>query len=872
MDELAQPTGLSAADVADRMARYGRNELPVKKATSPVTIFLRQFRSPFIYILLVAAVISFGLGQNINGYFILAVLVLNATIGTIQEYVAERAATALRDLVPSSARVMRDGRVQDVPSAEVVVDDIVLLESGDRIPADLVLLNSRDLIVDESMLTGESERILKQPMPLGADQPEDIQRCFAGTMANRGRATGRVTAVGQETEIGAIAKDVSAVDLVKPPLIARMEKFTLWVSIIMAIVIFIIFLVSLARGDDLSTVFLLGVALMVSAIPEGLPAAITVALAIGMRRMARANVIIRKLAAVESLGSCTYIASDKTGTLTVNRLTITQVVLPNGAAFAMDDDHKLVPTAQDDAFDHDAGIAALARSGALANEAELSDSDETPWSGDMVDVAFMMLAEKISDDLRHARATHTEIDSIPYESENAYSASLNELDEGVIINAKGALEAILPMCTETHGGEPIDPAKLTAEADRLAASGYRVLAVAGGLREAMEGDLHESLDGLQFLGLVGIIDPVRPEAVAALRECDEAQIKSVMVTGDHPLTALAIARELSLAGPEDKAITGAEIAAAQERSEAEVDELVHGHRVFARVTPVQKKMIVDRLIQAGHYVAVTGDGVNDAPALHHAHVGVAMGQRGTDVARESSDLILTDDNFASIVNGVREGRIVYNNIRKVIFLLISTGAAEITLFMWALFFAMPIPLLPLQLLWLNLVTNGVQDVALAFEPAEGDELKRAPRDPDQPVFDRVMIERVVTSALYMGTVAFALFWSIMQTGVPVEEARNVTLLLMVLFENVHALNSRSENQSVVNVPFFSNPVLLVGILVAQAIHIGSMYTPGINDLLQIEPVSFTLWLQLLGVALSLFIIDEGHKFLERRKARRVAMA
>ena len=866
MKDAVYELGLDTPSAISKLEAFGANELPQPKTPGVLTVFVLQFKSPFIYILFAAAVVSMALGQTINAYFIFAVLMINASIGTFQEYAAERAANALRGLVPHNANVVRDGRVQQIKVADVVPDDILILESGDKIAADIVLLDVADLIVDESMLTGESAAILKSACKTDTQEAPAEQRGYAGTIVTRGRGVGRVTATGADTEIGKIAEEVGAETIVKPPLITRIERFTLIISYAMLVIIALMFAVTVARGDELSSVFLLGVALAVSAIPEGLPAAITVALAIGMRRMAKVNVIIRKLAAVEALGSCTFIASDKTGTLTINEMTVKRLLLPNGHTYTIENDHASIAdiVGQATVPDDSATIERLVLSGALANEAVIEhDGQQLKISGDEVDAAFLNLAMKVGHDVDQLRRDGAQVDSIPYESENAYSASFNrDADESCKIHVKGALETLLTMCRD----DALDKARFISLADELAADGYRVLGVASATYSNKEQVLHDGKPtGLELLGVVGIVDPLRPEAIRAIIECRKAQVEGAMVTGDHPGTALAIARELGLAGPDDKAVTGAELAAAAERGEAALEALVREHRVFARISPTQKRTIVEHLMNLGHNVAVTGDGVNDAPALHHAHVGVAMGKRGTDVARESADLILTDDNFASIVNGIREGRIVYNNIRKVIFLLISTGAAEITLFLWSLSMGLPLPLLPIQLLWLNLVTNGVQDVALAFEPAEGNELGKPPRAPNEPIFDRLMIERVVINAIYMGTLAFAIFYAVLQTGVSDPEARNITLLLMVLFENVHALNSRSEERSLFRMPFFSNPLLILGIFIAQTIHIGSMYLPGISAILEIEPVSFATWAKLLLVATTLVVLDETHKLYLRKK-------
>ena len=575
--------------------------------------------------------------------------------------------------------------------------------------------------------------------------------------------------------------------------------------------------------------------------------------------------------AVESLGSCTCIASDKTGTLTVNEMTITRVQLPSGREFSVSgtglDIHGELSALKGpevaEACDKSA-LRDLVLAGMLANEANLTQR-EGEWvaSGDGVDLAFLVLAAKYGFDHQQAGNLYPGQGAIPYESEQAYSASVNRVDGRVLLSVKGSAEKVLAMCPES------DMEQQLLSATALARQGYRVLALASKPLGENFGNLETQLQGLHFLGLVAMIDPLRPEAKAAVAQCRQASVDVVMVTGDHPQTAQALAAQLGISEPGDRAVTGMELIAAERQGQAALQQLVTANRVFARVGPAQKTKIVEQLIRANHYVAVTGDGVNDAPALHHAHVGIAMGARGSDVARESAALILTDDNFASIVEGIKQGRIVYSNIRKVVFLLISTGAAEIILFILSVLFAKPIPLFPIQLLWLNLVTNGIQDVALAFEPAEGGELRRPPRPPKESIFNRLMLERVMINALVMGSLAFAAFYVCLEQGMAEVDARNITLLLMVLFENVHALGSRSESLSLFRQPFWGNPLLIFGVLAAQGLHIAAMYIPGLNSVLQVQPVSLSQWSGLLVVALSLLLVNESHKYWLSRSPLRV---
>jgi len=863
--------GITSEQAEVRLQQYGPNSLPRARPPSLVMIFLCQFVSPLIYVLVAAAIFSLVIEEWSDAAFITGVLLINAIIGTIQEFSAQRAATALQQLVTTRSRVLRDGDTAEIDAENLVPGDILLLESGEKIPADVRLLSSHDLEVDESLLTGESVAVFKKAddvLEVGTFIGDRHNMVFAGTMVNRGRGSGVVTATALSTELGTIASEVIHGASAKPPLLVRMKRFTHRIAIIVGLAALLMAAVSISRGMPFGEIFMLAVALAVSVIPEGLPVALTVALAIGMRRMAKRNVIIRRLIAVESLGSCTYIATDKTGTLTVNELTARRIQFPNGDNWKIKGEGMvplgaIIPPHESTANEEMALLERLCLTSILTNDGFLGmREDQWMHHGDAVDVSLLVMAHKAGIVKAKTINAYPEMGAIPFESERLFSASLNQVGDRRCMFVKGAFEKLLPMCdTMALPGQDvtIDVATLEQQAIDLACQGYRVLAVATSDREPPAGEVfcEQHLHGLTFLGLVGMIDPLRPEAKQAVANCRNAGIEVAMVTGDHPATALAIAKELGLTEHEEDIVTGPELRAAS--GQDEIDSLTRHAHVFARVEPSQKLDIVHSLQRNGHFVAVSGDGANDAPALRAAQVGVAMGKSGTDVARETADIIITDDNFDSIVSGVEEGRISYSNVRKVIFLLISTGAAELVLFTLALFTGLPLPLLAVQLLWLNLVTNGIQDVALAFEPGEGDELRHHPRPPRESIFNRLMIERVISSALVIGLVAFFLFKTLLDWGYTVEEARNSTLLLMVLFENVHVFNCRSETLSIFQHNPMRNRILLFGTLVAQLIHIGAMYTPWIGDVLGVQPVSIEHWFQLLVLALSVTVVMEIHK-------------
>ncbi len=869
-------TGLTRAEARRRLDRFGPNELPRARRDSPLIVYLHQFRNPLVYLLLAATLVSLGIGEIADAVFIFVVLQFNAVIGGVQEWKAASHAEALNALIRHRVLARRDRRWVELDADKLVPGDVVKLQSGAHVAADLRLLEGQELTLDESLLTGESTPVAKDGAMLFDDQTQVAERrnmLHAATTVLSGRATGVVTASGRHTEVGRIAAALARGRREAPPLVRRLERFSRVIGVITVVLIAVLAFAQFLQGTDLATVFLVAVALAVAAIPEGLPVAITVALAIATNRMQRCNVIVRALPAVEGLGACTLIASDKTGTLTCNELTIKRVQLygPDGedsqlavegegyvpaGGVSQVDGTALPPQAAED-------LRLLAESASLCNEASVRvEGGAIEHLGDTVDVAFLILAAKLGIDPVALQAELPQLEAIPYEPHRRYAAAFTHVRKGeaaagltASAHVKGAAELVVPMCAG------VDGEAVLADADRLAAEGYRVLAVARGpvSLEAARAAVPDALRGLRLLGLVGLIDPVRPEVPTAVAQAREAGISVRMVTGDHPQTALGIARELGIAGSPGDVVIGAQLAAA-ETPEA-FDRMVKRARVFARVEPVQKLSIVESLRRMGDVVAVTGDGINDAPALTAADIGIAMGKDGTDVARGAADLILTDDNFASIVAGIREGRIAYDNVRKLIYLLIATGLGEIVLFFLAILFDLPLPLFAVQLLWLNLVTNGIQDVALAFERGEPGVLRRKPRPPRQRLFDRSMVAQVVVAGGYMGFMAFLFYGWCLQQGMGEAAARNLVLLLMVLFENAHALNARSETRSVFRVALSANPFLVIAIIGAQGLHIGAMYLPGMRELLGVQPIAALDWVMVAAIAASLVLVMELYKRL-----------
>jgi calcium-translocating P-type ATPase len=816
--------GLSESQVRQRRRRWGPNVLPEPRGRSLLRISAAQFRSPFIYALLAAAAASLAIRHLTDAVFIFIVLIANATVGTVQEWRAQIRMRALKKLLKGFVDVQRDGQWQRAPADSLVPGDVVRVRSGERIAADMRIMDARALTVDESVLTGESLPANKQPQEVAIDAVPGDRLCmlYSATIVRTGRATAVVVATGRSTMVGELALALET-PAPTPPLMVRMARFTRHIAIGIVTLVAVLALLEVLRGAALGEVFLLAVALTVSAVPEGLPVAMTVALAVAAHRMGARNVLVKHLAAIEALGACTLIATDKTGTLTLNRLRIERVWLSD-----IGDTRPDAPSAR-----------LVVNAGACASEPQ---SPAAEPAGDAVDAAFIAAASLHGPPV----PAPAMLAVVPYEPERRFAASFHSVAGAVHAYVKGAPETIALFCADFDSGA-------LAASERLSAAGYRVIAVAGG---KVARPAEETLAGLHLIGLVGLIDPLRPEVLPAIRAAQGAGIRIVMVTGDHPLTALAIARQLQLAQTRADVMTGPELA---NLHGAAFDAMVRRSRVFARTEPMQKLAIVQALRRQSEVVAVTGDGINDAPALHAADIGAAMGASGTDVAREAAGLVITDDNFASIVAGIEEGRVAYDNLRKVIVMLVSTGAAEILLMLLASATGLPPPLSAVQLLWLNLVTNGLQDVALAFEQAEPHVMSRPPRAPREAIFNAPMIQAVVVGGATMGLASFILFLIALRKGVAHATSQGMVLWAMVWFENAHCFNCRSESRSALRIPLSRNRMLVLTVLGAQILQIVSLYVPALARLLSLHGVTLRSGLMLSVLSLLVVAAMELYK-------------
>jgi magnesium-transporting ATPase (P-type) len=879
LDRLgSSAAGLTSAEAEDRLRRFGPNRLRPPQRHGPLTRLLLQFHNILIYILLAAGLATALLGHWIDTGVILGVVVINALIGFLQEGKAEKALEAITRMLSLEATVVRDGRRQTVPAEGLVPGDVVVLRSGDKVPADLRLVEARELRIDEAMLTGESVPAEKSTDVLAGDTALGDRRCmaFSGTLVTTGQGVGVVVATGDQTELGKISEMVAQTRAITTPLIGQMNRFGHLLAVV--IVVFAVLTFALGYfvgGGEPVDLFLAAVALAVAAIPEGLPAIMTIVLAIGVQRMARRNAIIRRLPAVDTLGALTVVCSDKTGTLTRNEMTVTAVVTADGAyqvtGVGYAPHGEVRRDSQPVTLEQEPVLAQLVRAGLLCNNSDLRQ-DDGRWrpKGDPMEGALITLAMKARLDVDEQRDAWRTLDTIPFESRNRFMATLHRApaaqgSDGVVF-VKGGPERVLAMCEHQARGElaqPIDPAFWQEHAESMASQGRRVLAVAR--KSATAGqerlEFEEVQRGLVMLGLLGIIDPPREEAVRAVTQCHDAGIRVVMITGDHALTARAIGAELGI-GDGNRVLTGPELDSLDDDA---LRQAVRDCDVFARVSPEHKLRLVQAVQSHGEVVAMTGDGVNDAPALKRADVGIAMGIKGTEVTKEAAEMVLADDNFASIAHAVEEGRTVYDNLRKaILFILPTNGGEGLTIFL-AILLGRTLPLTPVQVLWVNMITAVTLALALAFEPPEAEVMRRPPRDPQAGLLSGYFLWRIGLVSAVMCAGTFGMFVWMRGHGATEEVARTVAVNTIVMFEAFYLLNTRYIVAPVLNFEgvFGSRPVLLAIALVI-AFQLLFTYTPVGQGLFGTAPIGPREWGVLLLVAVSVLWVVELDKWVARR--------
>ncbi|KGE02791.1 cation-translocating P-type ATPase [Pseudohaliea rubra] len=867
-------SGLSASEARARLQRHGPNAVPRPPPPSAFARFLRQFDDLLIYVLLAAAGVTALLGHVVDTGVILAVVVVNAIIGFVQEGKAESALAAIGDMLAPRARVLRNGERQELPAEAVVPGDVVLLEAGDRVPADLRLFEGRGLRVEESMLTGESVPAEKAPeaVDAAAELGDRFSMAYAGTLVRGGTGRGLVVATGGATELGKISGMLADAPASETPLVRQMARFARALTGFILAICALILLLGYLAGRPLGELFMALVGLSVAAIPEGLPAILTVTLAIGVQGMARRNTIVRRLPAIEALGTVSVICSDKTGTLTRNEMAVVTVATAEDIIEVSGSGYSPHGAFQREGVDLDPAstptLLAMATAGALCNEARLwCEGENWRLSGDPMEGALLALAGKAGVDSALERRRQREIDAIPFDADNRYMASLRHDHEGGhVILVKGAPEVLLPRCRRAlcaDGSEaPMEPEHWQARATAIANQGQRVLALA---RRCLPGETAElrfdAIDELTLLGLVGLMDPPRKEAIDAVRECQNAGIRIKMITGDHAGTAVAIARQLGLARPA-RALSGADIDALDDDALAREATATD---VFARTSPAHKLRLVTALQSAGEVVAMTGDGVNDAPALQRADIGIAMGAGGTDAARDAAEIVLADDNFATIAIAVKAGRTVYDNLRKAIVFLLPVNGGESLSLLAALLLGLTLPISPVQILWVNMVSSVLLAMTLAFEASERGVMGRPPRPPSEPLLNGFVLWRIAfVSMLFMAGI-FGTFTLARTQGAPLEEARTIAVNTLVVMEIFYLFAVRYLGQASLTVrgALGTRPVLLA-ISAVTLLQFLFTYAPFMGRFFDTRPLSLTQGFGIVLVGVATLIILELEKLLVRR--------
>jgi P-type Ca2+ transporter type 2C len=864
--ETDKEKGLQDNEAGRRLEKFGRNEIPKGKKQSAWLRLLLQFHNTLIYVLIAAAIITALMDHWVDTWVILAVVVINSLIGFIQEGKAEKALEGIREMLSLEAVVIRSGEKKTIDAEELVPGDIVQLKSGDKIPADIRLVKARDFRVEESPLTGESSAVEKTTEPVSGSAVigDRTSMSFSGTVVVYGKATGVVVHTGSRTEIGKINQMMAEVEKITTPLLQQIERFGKWLSLIILGVTGLFFAFGyFFRDYSLAELFIAVIGLVVASIPEGLPAIMTITLAIGVQRMAARNAIIRRLPSVETLGAVNVICSDKTGTLTRNEMTAKTIITADKeyevegtgyqpAGNILLEGEKVEP-------EDDQVLWQLLRTIRTSNNAEITEKDgKWQLTGAPTEGALLALSYKAG--LRDFKPER--LDTIPFESDHKYMATLNKVDDNVVVFMTGAPERVLEMCHKQlaeDGEKDIDKAYWEEKMEHVAARGQRLLGAAYNITDKNRSELEK--DDLEkrkvFLGIIGIIDPPREEAVEAIRECKEAGVEVKMITGDHLITAKAIGKEIGI-GDGEKAISGKEL---EEMSDEELREVVREYDVYARTSPEHKLRLVTALQENGKLCAMTGDGVNDAPALKKANIGIAMGIKGTEVSKDAAEMVLADDNFASIVNAIEEGRTVYDNIRKALLFILPTNGAEALVLMTAILLGIAMPITPVQILWVNMVTAVTLALALSFEPMEDNVMERPPRKSGEPILGKLFLWRIVFVSFLIGGITLAIFNHMQSLGMDYAESRTIAVNTLVAGQLFYLFNCRKIKAPSLGHGFFHNRYAFIAAGFLIVLQLVFSYLPVMNTFFDTAPVDAGFWLYPLAAGIAVFLLVELEKYI-----------
>ena len=861
-----QENGLSSTEVEKRIEKYGRNEIPTAKKRGWFMRLIAQFHNVLIYVLLVAAVITALMDHWVDTWVILAVVIINAIIGFVQEGKAEKALESIRQMLSLNAVVLRDGNRQTVNAEELVPGDIIQLKSGDKVPADIRLVNTKDFRVEESPLTGESTAVEKKidTVEESAIIGDQLSMAFSGTVVVYGNATGVVVRTGADTEIGRINEMIASVESITTPLLQQIEKFGKWLSVVILLGTGLFFAFGyFFRDYELSELFLASIGLVVASIPEGLPAIMTITLAIGVQRMAQRNAIIRRLPSVETLGAVNVICSDKTGTLTKNEMTAKIIITADneyeveGTGYAPEG--KILLNNKEADLEKETVLLNMLRAARVSNNSEIS-KEEGKWklTGAPTEGALLTLSYKAGlKDFKPER-----IDTVPFESEHKYMATLNKVDDKAFVFISGAPDRLIDFCTyqlTADGKKEIDKAYWEKKMESIAEKGQRMLGLAFGETDAGRQEIDKAFCEKEktFLGVVGIMDPPRDEVYEAIKECKEAGVDVKMITGDHAITARAIGKQLGI-GDGEKSLTGVEL---EQMTDEELQKVVNEYDIYARTSPEHKLRLVTALQENGKLAAMTGDGVNDAPALKKANIGIAMGIKGTEVSKDASEMVLADDNFATIVNAIEEGRTVYDNIRKALLFILPTNGAEALVLMSAILLGIVMPITPAQILWVNMVTAVTLALALSFEPMESNVMERPPRGAGEAILGKLFIWRISFVSVIIGALTLGVFGYMKSKGISEDAARTIAVNTLVAGQLFYLFNCRHIQSPSLSRGFFNNPYAFLAAGVLIALQIGFVYLPFMNTFFATEAIGLYYWLYPIAAGLIVFVLVEIEKFI-----------